>query len=178
MTDPTPPKRYDNPARDAWVASVGDPAFDREHEAWPALRDRYVDTRSVADLAALPTLPGQWPTLWRARALSVGARATCYSATSVAAQRLNALRFGLVSQVDGPRAYEPAEGRVSGCAEKPFDVVPGAVFPQAADAGLDALAALVGGDGLDELADVILHRADSNPRRLLPFPLPPRSALL
>lgn len=174
MSDPIP-KRYDNPARDAFIASVGDPAFDRAHKDWPVLRDRYADTRSVADLAALPTLPEQWPTLFRVRALSVAARATCYAAPSVPAQRVNALRLGLVARVDGPRTY--ADGAVAGCAETAFATVPGAALQQVAEEALDGVAALLGGDGLDELADAILHRADANPRRMLPFPLPPRSVL-
>lgn len=170
-------KRYDNPARDAYVASLGDPAFDRSNPAWPALRDRYIDTRSIADLAALPVLPEQWPTLWRVRPLTVAGRAMAYASTSPSLQRLNAVRLALVARVDGPRIYDAAEGRVSGCTESEAPQMANVAVAQALESAVDAAHALLGGDGLDELGDVILHRASGNPRRMLPFPLPPPSAL-
>lgn len=171
-------KRYDNPARDAYVASIGDPAFDRASPAWPALRDRYVDTRSIADLAALPVLPAQLPTLWRVRPLTVAGRAMAYASSSASLQRLNAVRLALIARVDGPRTYDAAEGRVTGCTEVEAQQMANTAVPQAHESAVDAAAALLGGDGLDELGDVILHRASGNPRRMLPFPLPPPSVLL
>lgn len=176
---PTPPapKRYDNPARDAFIASVGDPAFDRSHPAWVNLRDRYIDTRSIADLAALPVLPEQWPQLWRVRPLTTGGRATAYTSATPSLQRITALRLGLVSRVDGPRTYDAVNGTIGGATEIALPQVPNAPLPQVTDAALDEASAQLGGDALDELADVILHRADGSPRRMLPFPLPPRSAL-
>lgn len=173
----TEPKRYDNPARDAWVASVGDPAFDREHPEWIARRNRYADTRSVADLAALPVLPEQQPQLWRVRPLTTAGRATAYTSGASSLQRITALRLGLVARIDGPRTYDTVSGTVGGAAEVPLAQLAGAALAQVTDAALDEAGAHLGGDGLDELADVILHRADASPRRMLPFPLPPRSAL-
>lgn len=174
MTDP---KRFDNPARDAFVASVGDPAFDRSHKEWETLRNRYADTRSIADLAALPVLPEQWPQLWRVRPLTTAGRATAYTSGASSLQRITALRLGLVARIDGPRTYDDVNGTVGGATEVALAQLAGAALAQVTEAALDEAGAHLGGDGLDELADVILHRADVSPRRMLPFPLPPRSAL-
>jgi len=178
VTEAAPtPKRYDSPARDAFIASVGDPAFDREHPAWVALRDRYVDTRSIADLAALPVLPEQQPQLWRVRPLTTAGRATAYTSATPSLQRITALRLGLVSRVDGPRTYDAVNGTIGGATEIALAQMPNAPLPQVTDAALDEASSQLGGDALDELADVILHRADASPRRVLPFPLPPLSTL-
>jgi hypothetical protein len=171
----TPPQN-DSPARDAYVATLADPAFDRDHADWPALSDRYVRTRALADLARLPTRPGLWPTLWRIRPLSVAARATAHSSAAVSLQRLWGARLGLVARVDGTRVY--GDGAVSDCQEKRLDTYPGSAPPQVKDEALDAQVAEFGGDWLDEIAEVILHRTNSAPRKLLPFPQPPASALL
>lgn len=170
-----PPPQNDNPARDAYVASLADPAFDREHPDWLELRDRYVETRALADLARLPVKPGCHPTLWRIRPLTVAARATAYSTAAPSLQRLWAARLGLVARVDGPRVY--GDGAVSDCAEKRLDTHRGSNPPQVKDEALDEAARQFGGDLLDELADVILHRANTSPKKLLPFPPPPPSAL-
>lgn len=173
--NPSPPQN-DSPARDAYVATLADPAFDRAHGDWPALRDRYIQTRALADLARLPTLGGLWPVLWRIRPLSVAARATAHSSAAVSLQRLWAARLGLVARVDGARVY--GDGAVSDCQEKRFDAYPGSSPPQVKDEVLDAQVQEFGGDWLDEVAEVILHRVNSSPRKLLPFPPPPASALL
>jgi hypothetical protein len=50
------------------VAQMGAPrtdrAFNRKHEAWRTLADRYVTTRHPADLAALPLHEGRAPRLY------------------------------------------------------------------------------------------------------------------
>lgn len=170
-----PPLQNDSPARDAYVASLGDLAFDREHADWPALRDRYIQTRALADLARLPTQGGLWPVLWRIRPLTVAARATAHSSPAVSLQRLWAARLGLVARVDGARIY--GDGAVSDCQEKRLDTHPGANPPQVKDEVLDAQVQEFGGDWLDEIAEVILHRVNASPRKLLPFPQPPLSLL-
>ena len=174
-TEKLPPPQNDNPGRDAYVASLADPAFDRAHADWGALRDRYVETRALADLARLPVKPGAWTTLFRVRPLSVSARATAHSSPAVSLQRLWAARLGVVARVDGPRVY--GDGAVSDCQEKRLATHRGSTPPQATDEELDALVQEFGGDWLDELAEVILHRANTSPRKLLPFPQPPLSAL-
>lgn len=174
-TEKLPPPQNDSPARDAYVASLADPAFDRAHADWDALRDRYVETRALADLARLPVRPGAWPTLFRVRPLSVSARATAHSSPAVSLQRLWAARLGVVARVDGPRVY--GDGAVSDCTEKRLATHRGSNPPQATDEELDAMVQEFGGDWLDELAEVILHRANTSPRKLLPFPQPPLSAL-
>lgn len=174
-TEKLPPPQNDNPGRDAYVASLLDPAFDREHADWPDLRDRYVETRALADLSRLPVKPGTWPSLFRIRPLTVAARATAHSSPAVSLQRLWAARLGVVSRVDGARVY--GDGTVSDCNEKRFATHRGSNPPQVTDEELDALLREFGGDLLDELAEVILHRANTSPRKLLPFPQPPPSAL-
>lgn len=163
-----PAPQNDNPSRDTWLASLLDPAFDRDHPDWPELRDRYAQTRAVADLARLPTVPEQHPVLWRVRALSAVARTAIYAQTSLAAQRLTALRFALAARVDGPRAYGP-DG-VQG-AEVRFALVRGAAVPQVEDAAVDAQASEFGGLWLDELGEVVIHRTNAPRRVYLPFPL-------
>lgn len=166
---PPEPPRNDNPARDTWVCSLLDAAFDREHAEWPALRDRYANTRAVADLAKLPALPGQWPALWRLRALSAVARTSFFAQASLGAQRLTALRLALVARVDGPRTY--AEGGVTGCTEKAFPRLKGAPVPQVEDAAIDAEMNELGGLWLDELGELVIHRTNAPRRVYLPFPL-------
>lgn len=166
---PPEPLRNDNPARDTWVCTLLDAAFDREHEEWPALRDRYANTRAVADLAKLPALPGQWPALWRLRALSAVARTSFFAQASIGAQRLTALRLALVGRVDGPRTYA-ADG-VTGCVEKALPRLKGAPVPQVEDAAIDAQLDEYGGLWLDELGEVVIHRTNAPRRVYLPFPL-------
>jgi hypothetical protein len=166
---PPAPLRNDNPARDTWIASLLDPAFDRNHREWPERRDRYTATRAVADLAALPTLPEQFPSLWRVRALSAVARTGIYAQATVTAQRLTALRFALVARIDGARTYGP-DG-VTGCAERAFARVKGAPVPQVEDAAIDAEMNEFGGLWLDELGEVVIHRTNAPRRVYLPFPL-------
>jgi hypothetical protein len=172
------PLRHDNPARDTWVASLLDPALDRDHPAWPAARDRYARTRAIADLAALPTIPDQWPTLWRLRPLTSVARAAALSSTSTVLQRLSAVRFGVVARIEGPRSYDPARGTVGDCAEVALPTADGAQVPQITAAAVDAQTETHGGLWIDEVGEIILHRTDLPPRRYLPFPLPLPSALL
>ncbi len=171
-----PPPQNDSPARDAYVATLSDSAFNRDHDDWPALRDRYIQTRALADLARLPVLPGRWPTLWRIRPLTVAARATAHSSPAVSLQRLWAARLGLVARVDGPRTF--GDGVIGDCQEKRLDTYPGSSPAQVKDEALDAQVQEFGGDWLDEVAEVILHRVNTSPRKLLPFPQPPASALL
>lgn len=178
MTEPAAPLRHDNPARDAFLASLLDPAFDRAAPGWAALRDRYAKTRAVADLAALPTLPDQWPTLWRVRALGAVARAAALTNTSTVLQRLSAVRFGVVSRIDGPRTYDPGNGVVVNATESPLAVAEGAQLPQLATAAVDAQVETHGGLWVDEIGEAILHRTDLPPRRYLPFPCPLPSSLL
>lgn len=170
MTDA--PLRHDNPARDAFVASLLDPALDRDHPTWPAARDRYARTRAVVDLAALPTLPDQWPTLWRLRPLTSVARAAALSNASIVLQRLSAVRFSVVARIDGPRTYEPVKGTVSDCAETMLPLHEGAQIPQISGPAVDAQTETHGGLWIDEIGEVVLHRTDLPPRRYLPFPLP------
>lgn len=176
MTDA--PLRHDNPARDAFVASLLDPAFDRDAPGWAAARDRYAKTRAVVDLAALPVLPDQWPTLWRVRPLSSVARAAALSNSSVVLQRLSAVRFGVAARIDGPRAYDLSRGGVTECVEVALATTEGAQIPQITAAAVDAQTETHGGLWIDEIGEVILHRTDLPPRRYLPFPLPLPSALL
>lgn len=163
-----PAPQNDNPAKDTWVASLLDAAFDRQHPDWPDLRDRYAQTRAVADLARLPTVPELAPALWRLRPLSAVARTAIYAQTSLAAQRLTALRFALVARVDGPRSYGPdgVQGN-----ETRFPLVKGAAVPQVEDAAIDAQAAELGGLWLDEIGEVVIHRTNAPRRVYLPFPL-------
>lgn len=166
---PAAPLRNDNPARDTWIASLLDPAFDRDHLEWPARRDRYAATRAVADLAALPLVPELLPALWRVRALSAVARTGVYAQASLGAQRLTALRFALVARVDGPRTYAP-DGVVN-CTERAFPRVKGAAVPQVEDAAIDAEMSELGGLWLDEIGEVVIHRTNAPRRVYLPFPL-------
>lgn len=180
MTDTSkteaPAKRHDNPARDLLVASLTDPAFDRAQPTWREASARYGETRAVADLAALPLLPNQRPTLWKVRPLSIAARAIVLGATTVASQRLNALRLGLVERLDG--ALAQFDGTVTGATPTALQTIEGAALPQVKDEAIQAAADEWGGVWLDELADVILHRMDLPPRRYIPFPLPLPSVLL
>lgn len=171
-----PAKRHDNPARDLLVASLTDPAFDHAHPTWREASARYGETRAVADLAALPVIPGQLPTLWRVRPLSIAARASVLGTSSVAVQRLFALRFGLVERLDG--AAVQANGNPVGGTTTALATVDGAAIAQTRDEAIQAAADEWGGVWLDEIADVILHRMDLPPRRYFPFPLPLPSALL
>jgi len=180
MTDTSKPeapaKRHDNPARDLLVASLTDPAFDHAHATWREASARYGETRAFADLAALPLLPNQRPTLWKVRPLSIAARAIVLGASTAASQRLNALRLGLVERLDG--ALVQLDGAVTGATPTALPCIEGAALPQVKDEALQAAADEWGGVWLDELADVILHRMDLPPRRYIPFPLPLPSALL
>jgi hypothetical protein len=177
MSDTTStPKRHDNPSRDLWVASLLDPAFDHEHKTWKEARDRYSETRSTADLAALPLLPNQRPTLWKLRALSIAARSLVLGASTISGQRLNALRLALVERADG--ATVQLDGTITGATPTTLACIEGAALPQVKDEALQSAADEWGGVWLDELGDVVLHRMDLPPKRYIPFPLPLPSALL
>lgn len=168
-------QKHDNPARETFVASLLDPAWDRSHAAWPAARDAYIATRSLAALAAIPIAAGQAPVLWRIRALSVAARAACYGSSLASVQRLSALRHGLVARLDGPRFID---GRVEATRETIFDTIPGAPLPTVPDSVLQTQVDEWGGLWVDEIGDVIIHRADLPPSRFVRFPLPLPSALV
>ena len=173
---PLPPKRNDHPARDLWVGSLLDPAFDRAHASWKETSARYSETRAAADLRAMPVILGQRPTLWRLRPLSITARQTVLTSTSYPMQRLLALRLGLVERVDG--AELSPEGAPVGVVPVVLKGIEGSVTPQLTDEAMQGEVDAWGGYWLDEIADVILARMDLSPRRYLPFPLPLPSALL
>lgn len=173
---PPDPPRNDNPARDTWVASLLDPAFDKAHENWRAACDRYVATRALADLAKLPTLPEQWPTLWRLRPLTAIARTLVYSNTNLVGQRHTALRLALVARVDGPRTY--VDGAVANCKEERLAHLRGAAVPQVEEAAIDAQVNEFGGLWLDEIGEIVIHRTNAPRKVYLPFPQPLPSQLL
>lgn len=165
----------DNPARDTFVASLTDPAFDRAHASWRDLSRRYAETRAVADLAALPCRDGLVPTLWRIRALSVSARAGCYTSSIASLQRLQAVRFGLVARLDNARFIA---GKVEATSERIFEPIKGISVAQVSDDDIQAQVESFGGVWVDEIGDIILHRADLPPSRFVRFPLPLSSALV
>lgn len=165
-------KQHDHPAAPIWVASLTDAAWDRSHAKWPELSAAYADSRSQADLEALPVSVGMTPTLFRVRALPVLTRALVLSHSTLAAQRLSALRFGLADKAVALFSGAMPTGEIT-----PLRLVEGATTATVHEDELQSIANLYGGVVLDEIADVILHRLDLPPARFLPFPLPVPSAM-
>lgn len=184
-------RRYENPARETFIASALDPAFDvpttdelarltgderAEGERRRALLNTYAESRSLADLAAIPLRSNERPVLWRVRALGAEQRALVNSNRLVANADLDAVRFGVVARIEG--ASITADGAVTGGVETKLALVPGARLVSITDEAIDGEVAIAGGTWVDEMGGAIRHRSDQHPRRCLPFTLPPRAAAL
>jgi len=183
--------RYENPARDTHLASVLDPAFAvpgtdelarltgderAEGERRRALLNTYAESRSLADLIAVPTRGTERPVLWRVRALGVEQRALVNSNRLPALADLDAVRFGVVARIEG--ATITPDGAVQGGTETKLALTEGARLVTITDAAIDGEMAVGGGTWVDEMGAAIRHRSDQHPRRCLPFPLPPRLVAL
>jgi hypothetical protein len=191
MAAPKTPLRFDNPARDTFLASVADPAFAvptldefarlsgderAAGERARALLNTYAESRSLADLAAIPLRGAEKPVLWRVRAINAEQRALVNSNRLPALADLDAARFGVVARVEG--ATVTPEGTVTGGTETKLAQTEGARLPTITDAAIDGETSLAGGTWVDEMGAAIRHRSDQHPRRCLPFPLPQRVAAL
>ncbi len=136
-----------------WVAQIAaprtDPAFDRsDREAWLVAAKRYTQTRSPADLAALPLLEGRKPRLYAVRVLSPEAYTAVKAQGTVEQRDLLACRAGVA-------AYKDTDGRTF---DAPLEAGSPGAAPVATAAWLKTLQSLGGGQLLQELAAVVLRR--------------------
>lgn len=168
---------HDHPARDTFVASILDPAFDTSTLEKRALLDAYAASRDLADLAVVPTVAGQTSVLWKVRPLTATQRGVVNSNRHEGLSDVDALRYAVVARIEGAQVLLLDDGGAW---------VNGGVVTELrrGDNGLvtdEALAAeleIGGGVWVDELGAVIRHRSNLHPRRFLPFTLPPRVAAL
>lgn len=162
----------DNPARDTYVASYLDPAFDTSTPEGLAALDAYARTRALADLAKVPLVEHTRPVLWRVRALTAQERAIVVSNRTPPMADYDAVRYAVIERIED--AVVTPEGRVEGGRPTLLarDKASGLATAEALAAEMD----VAGGAWIDEMGGVIRQRTDMHPRRLLPFRLPPRVA--
>lgn len=135
-----------------WAAQCtgrGDPAFDREHEDYGRALLAYAKTRTPADLAKIPCKPGKTPRLYGVRVLTVEARAFVTDTQGAATRDLNAVRVGVAAIKTG-----------SGPEERPDIESKSEIASLATREWCTRLGALGGGSLIDELAELVLRRAD------------------
>ncbi len=133
----------------AAVTGRGDPAFDRAHPDHRAALVRYARTRSAADLAKVPLRPGMQPRLYGVAVLTAHARSVVLDAPGPAERAVMAVRAGVVS-VRHP----------DGQAETPAYDAPAGDLGRFAPAAWAEKLAERGAYVVDELASVVLHRAE------------------
>jgi hypothetical protein len=156
----------------AQTTGRGDPAFDRAHPDYLTALRAYARSRLPSDLAAIPLREGRSPRLFAVRVLSPEARAIVRDAQGDGSRALLAVRMGVASYADGPTTHSaPTESssHLGAMASRDWCVT---------------LSALGGGMLLDELAAVVIHRADYGDADegaggdvLAPFDLPPGARL-
>lgn len=133
----------------ACVTGKGDPAFDRAHPDYRAAVVRYARTRSAADMAKIPLRPGMAPRLYGVAVLTAHARSVVLDAPGPAERAVMAVRAGVVS-VKAP----------DGAAEVPAYDAPAGDLGRFAPAAWAEKLAERGASVVDELAAVVLHRAE------------------
>jgi hypothetical protein len=148
-----------------------DPALDLEHPDAGALLSAYAGSRAPADLAKLPLKKGGVLSLFTTLPLNSSALRFVKSALSMETRVQWLVQVGCHEFTDEKSETHKAtqHGKLTDSADKKFKV--------ASEDWLDFLRGRYGSAGLEELALVILDRAEASPRALAPFGLPPGSTL-
>ena len=142
-----------------------DPALNLSHKDAPRLLSAYERTRSEADRAALPLVPGATPIQFTLKPLTAAA----LRFVKETANEETRLQRAVMSAC---HSYKDEKGMEHSAHNHGRSIEVDSKFSVGSDEWLEHLLVNFGNAAIMELAAVVLQRAEASPRALAPFLLP------